>query len=80
MNAKKILWKKIIRFIAEYGSALIIGYILYKLCRTYAVAFRGNEMYGGECAMLGMPFWWGGIKCVIADLRISKRATKEKTV
>ena len=75
MNAKKIL-----RFIAEYGAALIIGIILYKLCRPYAVAYRSNEMYGGECMMLGMPFIWGMLKCVIADVRFlrARRAAKEE--
>lgn len=72
--------KKIRKSIAEYGAALIIGIILYKLCRPYAVAFRGNELPGGECALWGMPFYWEMVKCVIADRRIAKIAAKEETV
>ena len=65
MNAKV---RRMARIAIEYGSALIFGIILYKLCRPYAVSWRNSTAIGGEIALLGFPVWYGMAKSVIRDL------------
>ena len=73
----KAKWRRVLRIAAEYGAMLIIGIILYKLCRPYAVAWRNRTAIGGEIALLGLPIWYGMVKSVVIDIVYYLKAWRE---
>lgn len=55
--------------LVKWVSIALIGYMLYRIIRPYAIAIRGNTLYGGEVLMLGLPLYWAAVEVIIKDVR-----------
>lgn len=71
MKQNKSISKKR-KTILEYGLVIIASIILFAICRSYAVAWRGNTLYGGEVLVLMLPAIWAAAKHTIKEIKAEK--------
>lgn len=65
---KRIILRKIVIKTVKWTFIALLGWLLYRLFRPYAVEFRGNTLYGGEVMFLGLPLYWAAAESIIKDL------------
>lgn len=70
--------KRIITAIVRYTVWAIIGWALVQALRPEAIAFRGNESYGGEVLLYGLPLYVAAFRVFKRDAKAYTRTLKEQ--
>ena len=62
------LKKKVVKKLIEWAFVLTCTIVLFVFARHAAVAWRGNDLWGGEVLMLTLPAFYAMVKSVVRDL------------